>query len=66
MHWGIRSAARRLGYKVEISNIFTENQSVDLAKYDAVLIPGGADIDPKYYKNKVPEELKKHIESLDD
>lgn len=63
--WAMRSAARRLGYKISYQNIYNKNQSVDLKALDAILIPGGADINPKYYTHAVEPELRAHIESLD-
>jgi putative glutamine amidotransferase len=33
-----------------------------LAKVDAVLIPGGADIDPAYYSDKVTPEMREYLE----
>lgn len=65
MRWGLNNAAKRLGYRINIVNLNDQYQSVDLTKIDAILIPGGADINPKYYTKYVEEDLKKHIESLD-
>lgn len=63
--WGIKRAARRAGYKVNIVNLFSENSTPDLSLVDAILIPGGADIAPKYYISKVERGLQEHIKSLD-
>lgn len=63
--WGLRKAARRAGYKVNIVNLYSENSTPDLGLVDAILMPGGADINPDYYKNKVSPGLRQHIESLD-
>jgi putative glutamine amidotransferase len=63
--WAMRSAAKRAGYKIRYQNIYSKNQSVDLSQLDGILIPGGADINPDYYTSSLPEDLKKHIESLD-
>lgn len=62
--WAMNAAARRLGYKISYENIYSENTSIDLSKYDAIIIPGGVDINPKYYTPYVEPELRKHIESL--
>lgn len=44
-----------LGYKLK----FTELQTVeDLARVDAVIMPGGADIDPDYYLDSISQELR--------
>lgn len=63
--WGLNRSARALGYKINIINLYNQRQSYDLAKVDAILIPGGADINPKYYTSKVDEETRRQIESLD-
>lgn len=63
--WGIKRAARRAGYKVNIVNLFSENSTPDLSLVDAILMPGGADINPKYYISKVERGLQEHIKSLD-
>jgi gamma-glutamyl-gamma-aminobutyrate hydrolase PuuD len=57
--------AKQLGYKVQLTNIYTENQTPDISKFDAILIPGGADINPDYYINEVEPELQDHIRSID-
>lgn len=62
--WAMRSAAKRLGYHISFKNIYVENSTVDLSKFDAVLIPGGEDINPNYYTPFVGPELRKHIEDL--
>lgn len=51
------------GYDVDIVDL-RKLGSLDeaLKKVDGVLIPGGADIDPDYYVNKVTPEMKKYIE----
>lgn len=38
---------------------------LDFKKLDAIIIPGGADIDPKYYIKNVEPELAQHIRDLD-
>ena len=63
--WALRSAARRLGHKITYQSIYSENQTIDFSTMDAILIPGGADINPKYYTHAVEPELKAYIESLD-
>ena len=57
--------AKKLGYKVNLTNIYSENQTPDISKYDAILIPGGADINPDYYINQVEPELQDHLRNID-
>lgn len=63
--WALKRFARKNGYQVNIVNLYSKNQSPDLSQVDAILIPGGADINPKYYTQNLDEDLKTHIESLD-
>lgn len=65
VRWGIYNRAKRLGYKVKIVNLYSPNTTPDLSKVDALLIPGGADINPEYYLPHVEEELQNKIRSLD-
>lgn len=63
--WALKRYARKLGYKLNIVNLYSENQTPDLSSVDAILIPGGADINPDYYINNVEEDLQSHIRNLD-
>lgn len=66
--WAIKRAASSLGYKVHLENIAdnnTRSKNFDLAKYDAILIPGGADINPKYYTPQIPKSLGDEIKKMD-
>lgn len=65
MRWGLKRYAKKLGYKLNIKNLYSPNSSVDLSQVDAVLIPGGADINPKYYTPHVEPELQKKFKELD-
>lgn len=49
-----------LGYSTEIIDLSTEKPEMALSKIDAVLLPGGADINPDFYA--VSSEIKTHIE----
>lgn len=60
--WAVKWYARKLGYKVKTVNLNDKNKSIDYTKVDGVIIPGGADIDPKYYIDQVTPEMKAHIE----
>lgn len=63
--WGLKKYARRMGYKLKLVNLRTNKQSIDYTQVDGVIIPGGSDIDPKWYKDAVTLEMKKHIESIE-
>ena len=60
--WAIRRYAKKLGYKVRTVNLNAKNRSVDYTDVDGVIIPGGSDIDPKYYIDAVTPEMREHIE----
>ena len=61
----LKKVARDLGYQIKVVNIYTENSTPDITGLDAILIPGGVDIDPKYYVDQVETELRDRIRSLD-
>ena len=63
--WGLNRAARRMKYKIKTVNIYSENTTPDFSKVDGILIPGGVDIDPKYYLDSIPQDLQDHTRSLD-
>lgn len=48
-----------MGYSTEIKNLRTEPDfKTALQSVDGILLPGGADIDPKYYLSNVSPELQ--------
>lgn len=60
----LKAAAARLGYRVKIINIgLNKDVSESLAMVDSVLIPGGADIHPKFYLKNVTDELRDYTEN---
>lgn len=63
--WGLKKAARKLKYKLKIKNIYAKDTTPDYTRVDGVLIPGGVDIDPKYYIDSAPPELQEKIRNLD-
>src|SRR4051794_13554177 len=60
----LRGAATRLGYKLKFINISNNKDITEsLSGLDSVLIPGGADIHPKYYLKNVTPELREYTEN---
>lgn len=59
----LKFAARALGYKIDVVDM-RELGPLDkaLTQVDAVLIPGGADINPDYYADKVTPELRAYLD----
>jgi len=60
--FALRNNARRLGYKIKTVNL--SRQDVALEAVDAILIPGGADINPELYYPAIPEELVTYTKKL--
>lgn len=65
IRWGLYFRAWRSGYNVKIKNLYAPNTTPDLSQVDALLIPGGADINPHYYTAGLEKELQEKIEKLD-
>ncbi|MGE3608241.1 MAG: gamma-glutamyl-gamma-aminobutyrate hydrolase family protein [Bacteriovoracaceae bacterium] len=55
----LKLSALALRYPIKIVDL--RNSSYDLSTIDALLIPGGADIDPVYYQDQVTPELGEYI-----
>lgn len=64
--WALKWYAKKLGYKVRTVNLNAKNPSINYKDVDGVIIPGGSDIDPKYYVDAVTPEMKDHIEKYRD
>lgn len=59
----LRAVAAMMGYKVKFENLNKKKDSKAseiLSSVDAVLIPGGADIHPKFYLKDVTPELREY------
>lgn len=61
----LKAAGARLGYKVKIINLANNKELVNktLADVDSILIPGGADIHPRFYLRNVTPELREYTEA---
>lgn len=62
--WALEKFAKNLGYKIELINLFKNDKNLSFKSVDGIIIPGGADIDPKYYIDKVKPEFKKYLSSI--
>ena len=60
----LKRFARKKGYRLQIINM-SQEANIEFSEYDGIVIPGGADINPDYYKYKVEDDLRKRIEELD-
>jgi len=61
----IKKVARKLGYKVKVINLYNKKHEIDFNQVDGILIPGGADINPKYYSPFVEKEYQDELKRLD-
>jgi gamma-glutamyl-gamma-aminobutyrate hydrolase PuuD len=60
----LSNAARRLGLKVNVTDL-SQEKKINWDELDGLIIPGGADIDPRYYLPYVEAELQAHTRALD-
>lgn len=65
MQFRLKTVGALLGYKVKFINLSKSNKDIaqNLRLVDSVLIPGGADIHPKFYLKNVTEELRTYTEN---
>lgn len=56
----LKTSARYLGYPIEVVSMPEQGLENSLSRVDGILIPGGADIDPKYYTDKITPELREY------
>ena len=60
-------AAEDLGYAIDIIPDLSTQSPATLARLDALIIPGGADIDPRYYNTpRLPQDMQARIRELDE
>ena len=62
--WALKWYARSLGYKLKIVNLRSSKQKLNYTQVDGILIPGGSDIDPKWYMSKVTPEFQEYLEKI--
>lgn len=62
--WAARRAAKKLGYDVKLINLRSNKQTIDYTKVDGIIIPGGSDIDPKWYIPKVEPKMQEYLNSV--
>ena len=62
--WALKWYGRKLGYKIKTLNLRSPRQSIDYTQVDGIIIPGGSDIDPKWYINKVTPQMREYLEKV--
>jgi len=63
--YALKRVGKIRGVQVKLVDVSKGGPEIEWAKYDAIILPGGADIDPKYYLSKVEPELRDYTQSLD-
>lgn len=63
--WALNKAASKKGHRVKMVDMSFEYPNINWDQYDAIIIPGGADINPDYYLSQVEPELVEYTRSLD-
>ena len=61
----LKKVARKHNQRVRFVDMWKKNIKQNFDSLDAIIIPGGIDIDPKYYKDDVEEDLRAHLDRLD-
>lgn len=64
-HLALKKVGRLKGVNIKVVDISEDGPLTDWSKYDGIILPGGADIDPEYYLPLVDSELQEHTRSLD-
>ena len=62
--WAVKWYARKLGYRVKLYNLRSKKQSIDPSDMDGIIIPGGSDIDPKWYMSAVTPDFRNYLEGI--
>ena len=61
----LNKAAHYHNVTVRILDVSKDGPKTEWEKYDAIIFPGGADIDPKFYLPHVEQDLQEYTRSLD-
>ena len=60
----LNKVGKHHGITVKMVDVSAAGPVVDWHKYDGIIFPGGADIDPSYYLSEVEPELREYTRSL--
>lgn len=63
--YAVNKVGKKLGVKVSLVDVSAAGPEVNWEKYDGIIFPGGADINPEYYLSSVEPELQVYTRSLD-
>lgn len=62
--WAIKWYARFFDYNVKVIDLWSEKENLHFSEVDGIIIPGGADIDPKYYIDAVKPDFKTYLQNI--
>lgn len=62
--YALKKVGNKVGVKVTLVDVSAAESMVDWKKYDGIIFPGGADINPEYYLGSVEPELQEYTLSL--
>lgn len=63
--YALKKVAKQSGVKVSLVDVSAAGPEIDWKKYDGIIFPGGADINPAYYLSAIEPELQEYTKSLD-
>jgi putative glutamine amidotransferase len=63
--YALNRVAKQNGVSVRVLDVSKDGPSTEWGKYDGIIFPGGADINPDYYLSAVEPELQDYTRSLD-
>lgn len=63
--YALKKVARQNGVDVKVLDVSAEGSKTDWEKYDGLIFPGGADINPAFYLSSVESDLQEYTKSLD-
>lgn len=63
--YALKRVGKLNGLKVNVVDVSKDAPQINWEKYDGIIMPGGADIDPEYYLSSVEPELAEYTRSLD-
>lgn len=63
--YAIKKVSQREGVAVKLVDVSADGPIIEWKKYDGIIFPGGADINPDFYMPSIEPELQEYTRSLD-
>lgn len=64
-HYALKQVAKKQGLSISVVDMSADGPEINWSKYDGIILPGGADINPALYLSQVEPELQEYTRSLD-